>query len=102
MAEPSKKSAGINSFLSALAGKDREATIKADLCMFCDGPAKEFRHPMNFREYLVSGMCQICQDRMYGYTGDDGVRHRGMLEEDVINEEEQKYYDKKDGIDYGS
>lgn len=97
MAEPSYKSKGVNDFLSMLAGKDREATIKADLCMFCDGPAKEFRTPMAWREYRISGMCQICQDRMYGYVDEEGVDHRGMLQEDAAREEEQKYYDKKDG-----
>lgn len=66
MAEPSEKSQAINELLSNLMGRDREATIKADLCMTCGGPAVEFRDQLSRREYSISGMCQKCQDEVFG------------------------------------
>jgi len=66
MAIPSEKSPGTNAFLSSIAGKDREATIKADKCMTCSGPAIEFRNQLSKREYTISGMCQVCQDSVFG------------------------------------
>ena len=39
MANPSQKAPGINKFLSGIAGRDREQTIKNDKCMTCGGEA---------------------------------------------------------------
>lgn len=62
MSEPTQKSAAINNLLSMLAGKNREDTIRANLCMTCDGEAKEFKDELSRRDYCITGMCQKCQD----------------------------------------
>lgn len=66
MAEPSKRPTAISSLLSALAGRDREETIRANLCMMCGGDALEFDSDFSRHEYTIGGMCQECQDSAFG------------------------------------
>lgn len=74
MAEPTKKHPGIEALLSTLAGASRSATIRSDRCMpkpiGCGEAATEFRDELSQREYTISGLCQACQDRVFG-GGDD-------------------------------
>tara|TARA_R110002050_G_scaffold27377_1_gene71325 strand:- start:230 stop:439 length:210 start_codon:yes stop_codon:yes gene_type:complete len=66
--EPSYKSPAINSFLDSLLpqGRDRVKLIQKDLCVTCLGHAKEFTNELSKREYAISGMCQTCQDKVFG------------------------------------
>jgi len=68
MAEPSEKSPAIEAFLEKMAG--RTTAIKSDRCVRppvgCEGPATEFRDELSKREYRVSGLCQKCQDKIFG------------------------------------
>lgn len=88
--EPSPKSEGLETLIGALMGKDRRATIATGGCMTCDrGPAcavcREYReHPahtdapishafspyfrdeLSAKEYTIGGMCQSCQDSVFG------------------------------------
>jgi len=66
--EPSYKSPEINAFLNALApqGRDRVKLIHNDQCVTCLGDAKEFTNDLSKREYAISGMCQVCQDKVFG------------------------------------
>lgn len=32
----------------------------------CGGEATEFRDPVSTREYQISGLCQKCQDEVFG------------------------------------
>jgi len=66
MAEPTKKAPEINQFISNMMGREREATIREDRCMVCGGPAANFRDALSEKEYTISGMCQNCQDEMFG------------------------------------
>ena len=66
MAEPTQKSPGIESLISGMMGKDRTATIKANKCMTCDGEATTFSDDLSRKEYAISGMCQVCQDKTFG------------------------------------
>ena len=72
MAEPSKKSPGIEKFLNDISG--RTSAINQDRCINppigCSGPATEFRDELSKREYTISGLCQKCQDEIFG-GGDD-------------------------------
>lgn len=40
--------------------------IEEHKCPVCKGPAEEFRNAVSKREYEVSGMCQKCQDSVFG------------------------------------
>lgn len=64
------KSPGVEAVMASITGKPR--TVGE--CVFDRGSFEE-RHDMNFRddlsvrEYRISGMCQSCQDGVFG--GDD-------------------------------
>jgi hypothetical protein len=68
--EPSKKSQGINDFLQKAFKMDRRDSIEEDMCLppplGCGKPATEFRDEVSRREYAITGMCQKCQDRIFG------------------------------------
>lgn len=40
--------------------------IKAKLCPCCKGEIKGFIDAISKREYLISGLCQDCQDDAFG------------------------------------
>ena len=68
MAEPSKKAPGIEAFLNGL--MNRTEAIKGNKCVDppfgCAGPANEFRDALSAKEYAISGLCQKCQDEVFG------------------------------------
>ena len=64
--EATKKALPIDEFITAMTGKDRKATVRAGGCMTCGGAAVEFRDELSVREYRISGMCQKCQDSVFG------------------------------------
>jgi len=70
MAEPTKKAPAINGLINALTGGDREAQIRANMCVpppiGCGGPATEFRTPLHEKEYRISGLCAKCQEQIFG------------------------------------
>lgn len=73
MAKPSDKSPEIEDFLEGYAG--RTSAITADKCikppLGCGGPATEFRDAISKKEYTISGLCQKCQDSIFGTGGED-------------------------------
>ena len=68
MAEPSKKSPGIEKLADALnpSGRKRAGSIKADICSWCGEPAVDFKDALSRKEYSISGFCQVCQDKTFG------------------------------------
>lgn len=66
MATPTEKNPEINNFVSNIAGKDRVKTITNNTCMFCDDPDLDFRDELSRKEYRISGLCQHCQDTVFG------------------------------------
>lgn len=72
MAKPSKKSEAMEEGLSNVFGFDRRESIEQDRCVpapiGCGGPATEFRDDISRREYGISGLCQMCQDAVFGTT----------------------------------
>jgi hypothetical protein len=58
----------LDAFLSTLnGGKVREDIIRQGLCMTCDRTTKAtFRDEASRNEYRISGMCQSCQDKVFG------------------------------------
>ena len=51
-----------DSIARLLFGRDRHG----DVCVTCGGPIGEFRDRLSEREYKISGMCQKCQDSVFG------------------------------------
>ena len=64
MAKPSDKSPGMEQFLEGMFG--RTTAIEADKCVRCKKDAKEFKDALSKKEYSISGLCQKCQDGIYG------------------------------------
>jgi hypothetical protein len=68
MTKPSDKSPEIENFLEANFG--RSTAINQNKCLKppigCGGPATEFRNEISAREYTISGLCQNCQDSVFG------------------------------------
>jgi hypothetical protein len=76
MAKPSEKASTLERILEAVAG--RTTAIESDHCISppigCGEPAPpdSFRTPLDVREYSISGLCQACQDSIFGQAdGDD-------------------------------
>lgn len=70
MATPSEKAPALAAFLEQVFG--RTTAIQADRCIpppvGCGGSAVEFTDEMSKREYTISGLCQRCQDQVFGST----------------------------------
>lgn len=65
---PSKKSAGIENFLEQNFG--RTTAINENKCIpkpiGCGNVVGSFRDKLSEKEYTISGLCQNCQDKIFG------------------------------------
>ena len=64
--EPSTKAPQIDLALSMLMGKSREIQIASAQCMTCSRDATDFTDDLSRKEYTISGMCQTCEDSIFG------------------------------------
>lgn len=75
MSNPSKKSPQVESFLDSLTertfGRTRTDSIGSGVCVTCGGDATSFRDALSEKEYTISGMCQSCQDSVFGVSDDE-------------------------------
>ena len=66
------KSPGVKEFLDKFTeknfGKSRTEAKEEKVCVFCHKPinSKDFRNEISRREYRISGICQKCQDGVFG------------------------------------
>ena len=51
---------------AAMAFPEAVEDIRNKKCPTCGGDIGEFRDEISKREYEISGMCQKCQDSVYG------------------------------------
>ncbi len=65
--EPTYKSPAINKLLKSLTGQDREKTIAKNICINCGKPAPpdSFRDEISRKEFRISSLCMICQDKIF-------------------------------------
>ncbi len=75
-----EKSLGIENFLDSLHGARegtgvRTSSVKENRCVpapiGCGGLATNFKDEISRREYRISGLCQKCQDSVFGCGEDD-------------------------------
>lgn len=66
MPEPTPKSKNIDDLLTAITGKDRGDSIRNNICTTCSRSAEQFKDALSAKEYTISGMCQACQDSVFG------------------------------------
>ena len=64
MAEPSEKAPQIVDMLEKMFG--RTTSITKNVCVSCGKSATEFRDALSKKEYTISGLCQVCQDAVFG------------------------------------
>ena len=72
--KPTNKAPAIDALLSGLFGVDRTSTISDGNCVACDSTgnnATSFRDDISKKEYSISGMCQSCQDDIFGVSDDE-------------------------------
>jgi hypothetical protein len=74
MAEPTKKAPEIEKFLEGISG--RTTAIHDNKCiqppLGCGKPVvmADFKNEISRREYRISGLCQKCQDEIFGEDED--------------------------------
>ena len=50
----------------SLFGRSRTLAIAGKGCVKCGEPATEFKDELSRKEYGISGLCQCCQDSIFG------------------------------------
>jgi hypothetical protein len=45
--------------------QDRQTAFATRTCVQCGNEAREFADVISSREYNISGMCQVCQDKIF-------------------------------------
>ena len=56
----------MNQLIKELTGIDTNKSITEKVCPFCKEPVGEFRDKLSQREFEISGLCQNCQDGVFG------------------------------------
>ena len=62
----SYKDPNYEAVLTEFTGVDRVKSIENMECTTCDSPNTEFKDELSRKEYTISGMCQNCQDKVFG------------------------------------
>lgn len=55
-----------NTISQMIYSKDKTECIDKQVCLDCGGDASEFKNDKSFKEYHISGLCQKCQDEVFG------------------------------------
>tara|TARA_R110000824_G_scaffold180869_1_gene361400 strand:+ start:548 stop:778 length:231 start_codon:yes stop_codon:yes gene_type:complete len=66
--EATFKHQGIEQMLTKLTGVSRVGAVAEASCATCKGEASSFRDALSKKEYTISGMCQSCQDSIFGIS----------------------------------
>jgi hypothetical protein len=66
MVESTEKAPDIDNLLHRLFKVDRVSCVEANECTLCPATNVTFRDALSVKEYRISGMCQGCQDRVWG------------------------------------
>ena len=67
--QPRQKAPSIDAMLTSVFGVDRVKTISGGTCVSCDAEdiiASSFDDDLSRKEYSISGMCQSCQNDIFG------------------------------------
>ena len=66
MVEATKKDPSIDDMLTSVFGIDRVGSISDNKCVSCKEDATEFTDALSQKEDSISGLCQLCQDKVFG------------------------------------
>jgi len=56
----------LNAFAEKAFGKAVDKCAEQAICVFCHKPVTGFRDSLSRKEYSISGLCQECQDEVFG------------------------------------
>jgi hypothetical protein len=64
------KHLGLDVFYIETFGVDRVKSVETGTCVSCGGDVLKtsFRNPLSFKEFTISGLCQPCQDSVFGVS----------------------------------
>ena len=65
---PTVKAPELESVISAITGVDRREAITSKTCPCCGSAVTldSFKDELSLKEFHISGMCQTCQDSVFG------------------------------------
>ena len=72
--QPTEKDPQIDGFLSRFTGLHRYLAILENICVACDSKdntQESFRDDLSIKEYQISGLCQSCQDKIWGPNNEE-------------------------------
>jgi hypothetical protein len=66
--KPSEKSPELDEFIDQITPNllGRRGSIESNICATCLKPIGKFKDKLSEKEYTISGMCQVCQDSIFG------------------------------------
>ena len=64
--QPSVKSNQIEELLTSILGRSRIESVKNKSCVSCNDTDVTFKDELSVIEYSISGLCQTCQDSIFG------------------------------------
>ena len=56
----------LNETTETFFGRNRTTCIEKNVCVTCGNKAHTFRDALSIKEFTISGMCQDCQDKVFG------------------------------------
>jgi len=65
---PTVKARSLESVITAITGVDRREAITSKTCPICASAVTldSFKDELSLKEFHISGMCQTCQDSVFG------------------------------------
>ena len=63
---PSLKSIEVDQVLDKIFGRSRTKSINNSICIKCEDTDLSFEDELSTIEYSISGLCQSCQDDLFG------------------------------------
>jgi hypothetical protein len=64
--KPTKKAVAVEKFLNTMTVIPRMNAIENNVCALCGKDASKFKDEISVREFAISGLCQSCQDEVFG------------------------------------
>jgi len=66
MAKSKEMEQFLETFARRVFGESRQVCFRERTCVVCHGPANSFKNAISEKEFGISGMCQECQDDVFG------------------------------------
>lgn len=71
MSKTAEMDAALDGITDKLFGRSRTECLNTGVCVTCGGEVAGFKDAFSRGEYDISGMCQLCQDAVFGGDCED-------------------------------